>query len=141
MTVVMSTSLKVVSIAAVFCASLRRRAMVWRNRVIGMRCSRVRSSGTVGARAAAGGGAGAGAGAKAARPSTAVSASALVTRPPLPVPATRPGSTPASASALRAAGDGVPAPLPVRSASRSLMVAAPAAIGRVVPLFSSGAPA
>src|SRR6267378_4206975 len=29
-----STSLKVVSIAAVFCTSLRRRAMVWRSRVI-----------------------------------------------------------------------------------------------------------
>src|SRR5207245_1315480 len=30
---VMSTSLKVVSIAAVFCASLSRRAMVWRSRL------------------------------------------------------------------------------------------------------------
>ena len=30
----MSTSLKVVSMAAVFCASFRRRAMVWRSRVI-----------------------------------------------------------------------------------------------------------
>ncbi len=36
----MSTSLKVVSMAAVFCASLRRRAMVWRSRVIFTRSSR-----------------------------------------------------------------------------------------------------
>ncbi len=62
MTLVMSTSLKVVSMAAVFCASLRRRAMVWRSRVIGTRCSRARSSGGDGARAAAGFGAAAGAG-------------------------------------------------------------------------------
>ena len=44
MTALMSTSLKVVSIAAVFCASLRRRAMVWRSRVIGTRSSRAASS-------------------------------------------------------------------------------------------------
>src|ERR1700712_3314786 len=40
----MSTSLKVVSIAAVFCTSLRRRAMVWRSRVIFTRSSRAASS-------------------------------------------------------------------------------------------------
>src|SRR5258708_5937511 len=45
-----STSLKVVSIAAVFCTSFRRRAMVWRSRVIFTRSSRAASS--------AGGGAG-----------------------------------------------------------------------------------
>ena len=46
----MSTSLNVVSIAAVFCASLRRRAMVWRSRVIFTRSSRAASFGTEGAR-------------------------------------------------------------------------------------------
>ena len=40
MTSVMSTSLKVVSMAAMFCASLRRRAMVWRSRDIRTRSSR-----------------------------------------------------------------------------------------------------
>ena len=40
MTWLMSTSLKVVSMAAVFCASFSRRAMVWRRRVIRTRCSR-----------------------------------------------------------------------------------------------------
>src|SRR6187549_1697070 len=40
MTLVMSTSLKVVSWAAVFCDSFRRRAMVWRRRVILTRSSR-----------------------------------------------------------------------------------------------------
>ena len=46
----MSTSLNVVSIAAVFCASLRRRAMVCRSRVIFTRSSRAASFGTEGAR-------------------------------------------------------------------------------------------
>src|ERR1700748_1202283 len=40
MTALMSTSLKVVSMAAVFCASFRRRATVWRRRVIFTRSSR-----------------------------------------------------------------------------------------------------
>ena len=44
MTLVMSTSLKVVSIAAVFCTSFSRRAMVWRSRVIFTRSSRAASS-------------------------------------------------------------------------------------------------
>ena len=49
-TALMSTSLKVVSMAAVFCASFRRRAMVWRSRVICTRSSRAASSGADGAR-------------------------------------------------------------------------------------------
>ena len=88
----MSTSLKVVSIAAVFCASLRRRAMVWRSRVMrtrssraGRRAPRRRAPRPARARGPAG--------ARRRRPSTAVSASPLVTRPSLPVPATRAGST------------------------------------------------
>src|SRR5277367_3840483 len=59
----MSTSLKVVSIAAVFCASLSRRAMVWRNLVRRTRSSREASSGAEGARKAIGAGSGAIAGA------------------------------------------------------------------------------
>src|SRR2546426_81007 len=54
MTLVMSTSLKVVSIAAGFCTSFRRRAMVWRSRrgrrgLGGSGCSsgRLGASGTV----------------------------------------------------------------------------------------------
>ena len=50
MIALMSTSLNVVSMAAVFCASLRRRAMVWRSRVILTRSSRAASFGTEGAR-------------------------------------------------------------------------------------------
>src|SRR3954464_10667752 len=52
----MSTSLKVVSIAAVFCTSFRRRAMVWRSRVIFTRSSRAASSAGDGAGAPTGGG-------------------------------------------------------------------------------------
>ena len=49
-TALMSTSLKVVSMAAVFCASFSRRAMVWRSRVIFTRSSRAASSAGDGAR-------------------------------------------------------------------------------------------
>src|SRR3954451_17025982 len=49
----MSTSLKVVSMAAVFCASFSRRAMVWRSRVIFTRSSRLASSAGERARAPA----------------------------------------------------------------------------------------
>src|SRR6185437_13334982 len=56
----MSTSLNVVSMAAVFCASLSRRAMVVRRRVIFTRSSRASSAAATGPRAA---GAGIGAGA------------------------------------------------------------------------------
>src|SRR5271170_7778983 len=59
----MSTSLKVVSIAAVFCASLSRRAIVWRNLVRRTRSSREASSGAEGVRKAIGAGSGASAGA------------------------------------------------------------------------------
>ena len=52
MTAVMSTSLKVVSMAAVFCASFRRLAMVWRSRVMRTRSSRsARRRGPAGRRA------------------------------------------------------------------------------------------
>ena len=85
----MSTSLNVVSIAAVFCASFSRRAMVWRSlvilhplfagRVVGRR-GRARLDGR-----------GAGAGGAAAPAAIAASMSPLVTRPPLPVPGSAPG--------------------------------------------------
>ena len=58
MMAVMSTSLKVVSMAAVFCASFRRRAMVWRRRDIRTRSSRAASDGADGALAAGAGAAG-----------------------------------------------------------------------------------
>ena len=81
-TAVMSTSLKVVSWAAVFCDSFRRSAMVLRSRVIGTRSSRVAlgaRAGRRGRRLRRG---------LAARDSRASSMSPLVTRPSRPVPAT-----------------------------------------------------
>ena len=100
----MSTSLKVVSIAAVFCASFRRRAMVWRSRVIFTRSSRAASSAGEGARTCtAAAGCATGVGAAAAR-SIAAIMSPLVTRPSLPVPSTLAGSMPLSAAILRTEG-------------------------------------
>ena len=88
MTWLMSTSLKVVSMAAVFCASLSRRAMVWRSRVMRTRSSRAASSAGDGARTwTAAAGCATGVGCAAAR-SMAASMSPLVTRPSLPVPGT-----------------------------------------------------
>ena len=92
-----STSLKVVSIAAVFCASFRRRAMVWRRRVIFTRSSPP-SSGRAEALAA-------GAAAAATGFARKACTSPFVTRPSLPLPAPIcAGVTPASAIALVAAG-------------------------------------
>src|SRR6201993_3823542 len=104
MTLVMSTSLKVVSIAAVFCTSLRRRAMVWRRRVILTRSSRAASSAGDGARTcteAAGWLTGIGADAAFL---IAASMSPLVTRPSLPEPGTVEASTPLSAESFRTDG-------------------------------------
>ena len=107
-TALMSTSLNVVSMAAVFCASLRRRAMVCLSRVIGTRVSRAWSSGVAGARAATGVGTGCSLTTGAAVGSgLAASASALVMRPSLPVPATAAGAIPFSVRILAAAGDGI----------------------------------
>jgi hypothetical protein len=97
----------VVSIAAVFCASFNRRAMVWRSRVIFTRSSRPASSAGTGARGA---GAGAGSGGRAAgagdaaRSATARATSSFITRPSRPVPVTRSRVSPASAIAFLAAG-------------------------------------
>ena len=100
----MSTSLKVVSIAAVFCASFSRRAMVWRSRVIFTRSSRAASSAGEGARTCtAAAGCATGVGAAAAR-SIAAIMSPLVTRPSLPEPSTFAGSMPVSAAILRTEG-------------------------------------
>ena len=90
--------------AAVFCASLRRRAMVWRSRVIFTRSSRAASSAGDGARTwIAAAGCATGVGAAAAR-SIAASMSPLVTRPSLPEPGTVAGSMPVSAAILRTDG-------------------------------------
>src|SRR6516164_4502001 len=100
----MSTSLKVVSIAAVFCAAFKRRAMVWRSRVMRTRSSRAASSGGAGARiCTAAAVAATGVGAAAAR-SIAASMSPLVTRPSLPEPATLAASMPDSEASLRTEG-------------------------------------
>src|SRR4051812_585076 len=102
-TALMSTSLKVVSMAAVLCASLSRRAMVWRSRVIFTRSSRAASSAGDGARATAAAVWATGVGAAAAR-SIAAIMSPLVTRPSLPEPSTFAGSTPLSADIFRTEG-------------------------------------
>ena len=83
MTSDMSTSLKVVSMAAVFCASFNRRAMVWRSLVSRTRSSREASSGAEGARTETGAGCGAGVGAGAAGLAAAPSdfASVSITSP------------------------------------------------------------
>ena len=99
MTWLISTSLKVVSCAAVFCDSLRRSAIVRRSRVIATRSSRSafgRGPAGIGARTAAG--------RCAARASSAASTSPLVTRPSLPVPATAAGSRPDLRAMRRADG-------------------------------------
>ena len=82
--------------AAVFWASFRRRAMVWRRRVILTRSSRSWTGrGADGAAATAG---------AAARASRAARASPLVTRPSLPDPATVLVSRPVSAAMRRTDG-------------------------------------
>ena len=89
--------------AAVFCASFSRRAMVWRSRVMCTRSSRAASSAGEGARICTGAGVATGVGAAAAR-SIAAIMSPLVTWPCRPVPATLAGSTPLSAAILRTDG-------------------------------------
>ena len=90
--------------AAVFCASLSRRAMVWRSRVIFTRSSRAASSAGDGARTwTAAAVAATGVGAAAAR-SIAASMSPLVTRPSLPVPGTVDASSPDSVESFRTDG-------------------------------------
>jgi hypothetical protein len=124
MMALMSTSLNVVSIAAVFCASLRRRALVCRRRVIFTRSSRAASFGTEGARncvwagadatallAAAGGWATASASAGADGLSAAASTSSFRIWPRLPEPCTSSGERPCSSISLRAAGAGGTPPL------------------------------
>jgi hypothetical protein len=95
----MSTSLKVVSMAAVFCASLRRLAMVRRSRVIFTRSSRsARGRGPAGTAGLA-----AGAGCAGIDDSAAIT-SALVARPSLPLGWTAAAATPFSSASLRVAG-------------------------------------
>src|SRR5579864_8700509 len=104
MIVVMSTSLKVVSMAAVFWASLRWRAMVCRSLVMRTRSSRAASSAGDGARTwidAAGWATTTG---DAAARSIAASMSPLVTRPAGPVPGTDCGAMPDSAASRRTDG-------------------------------------
>jgi hypothetical protein len=81
MTALMSTSLNVVSMAAVFCASLRRVAMVWRSRVM-----RTRSSRSASWRATARAAARRLRRASRRRHAIAASMSPFITRPSLPVP-------------------------------------------------------
>src|SRR5688500_14402936 len=98
-TLVLSTSLKVVSMAAVFCASLSRLAMGRRRRVVRTRSSRsARARGPAGAAGLAAGAAGAGIDERAAI------TSALVARPSLPVGWIADGATPVSSTSLRVAG-------------------------------------
>src|SRR5262245_7802429 len=125
----MSTSLKVVSMAAVFCASFRRRAIVWRNRVMCTRSSRAASSAGDGARIRTGAGTGVG---WAAARSIALSMSPLVTCPCRPVPLTFDGSMPLSDAIFRTEGG--------TGISRGCGCSGPAPMGLVLLVFSSGAP-
>ena len=91
--------------AAVFCASFRRRAMVWRRRVILTRSSRAASSAGTGARGMAPACAGASwAGAMGADGATAAATSSFITRPSLPVGVTASREMPASVMAFLAEG-------------------------------------
>ena len=106
----MSTSLKVVSIAAVFCASFRRRAMVSLSLDIFTRSSRAPSAGAVAGRAAGAGAGGITKGFASAMEAAAgfsswAMTSPLVTRPSLPVPGMPAASSLFSAAILRTAGD------------------------------------
>ena len=134
----MSTSLKVVSIAAVFCTSFSRRAMVWRSRVIRTRSSREASSGGDGARTCtAAAGWLIGVGCEAAF-SIAASMSPLVTRPSLPLPGTVEASTPLSADSLRTDGAsgasaGAPSPQGLAAAAGAAAFAGAAAAAGFAP--------
>ena len=103
MTADISTSLKVVSMAASCWAATRRCAIFWRKGDIFLRDWRA-PVGTVGLGAATGAGA-AGAAGAAAGFSPAASMSPLVTRPALPVPATAAGLMPVSSAIRRTAGE------------------------------------
>ncbi len=104
MTADMSTSLKVVRIAALFCASLRRLATVWRRRVILTR-SWPRPGPVTAAAGPVLGATLAGAGAE--PDAIAAITSSLVRRPSLPVPVMRLGSRPCSSTMRRTAGERV----------------------------------
>ena len=119
----MSTSLNVVSMAAVFCASFKRRAIVWRSLDIFTRSS-------VPA-AASGRATGAGAGTGAAGFSNVAITSPLVMRPSLPEPGISAGFKLFSTTALRTAGES--------GISAALAGAGTAAIGATA--FGVSAPA
>src|SRR5579859_3512155 len=99
----MSTSLNVVSMAAVRCASSSRWAMVWRRRDMRMCVSR-RAPSVDGCSGVNGLLAAAGAAGLAAAPRWR-STSSRVTRPPVPVPSTFARSRPCSSAMRRATGD------------------------------------
>src|SRR5215218_1567480 len=134
MTADMSTSLNVVSSAAVFCASFRRCAIVWRRRVIFTRSSwrspawAFATGWGAGVPAALGSAAGARASGSWTGPPccawAAARTSSLVRRPSLPVPLILLGSTWCSSTARRTAGESVviasPSPLGAGSGACSV---------------------
>ena len=99
-TALISTSLNVVSIAALFCASFSRRAIVWRRRVM-----RTRSSLRPVEAATDGVATGVSAAGALTAVAAAVATSSLVSRPSLPVPLIVAGSTPCSSTARRTDGE------------------------------------
>ena len=129
--------------AAVFCASLSRRAMVWRSRVMCTRSSRAASSAGDGARICTAV-APTGVGAAAAR-SIAASMSPLVTWPSLPEPSTFAGSTPLSAAIFRTEGGAGMSAFGVCASgfgvARCFGSSSAALIGIVVDVLVSGRPA
>jgi hypothetical protein len=136
MTLVMSTSLKVVSMAAVFCASLRRAAIVRRSRVMRTRSSRsARGRGPAGTAGFAAGAAG-----WAEIEEIAAITSALVARPSLPVGWIAAGATPCSSASLRTAGPEA-ARLTLAAAAAGAGVGAGAGAGRGAGAGATGAAA
>src|SRR5262245_49177437 len=110
MTALMSTSLKVVSMAAVSCASLRRLAIVWRSRDMRTRSSRAASPEATGA---PGGGGALSFRARVRSASAAFATSSLSTCPRRPEPITSPVPRSDSTRSLRAAGEGGISSMPI----------------------------
>ena len=146
MTPDMSTSLKVVSMAASCWAATRRWAILARSGVILRRVWRVPGAGagaTTGAAGRAATGAATGAGRAGVGFSAAASISPFVTRPALPVPTTVAGSMPVSAARRRTAGEAsvvlaaAAAGAPASGLATEEAVAAESMVATIWPIFTS----
>src|SRR5262245_43889952 len=110
MTALMSTSLNVVSMAALSCASFKRLEMVWRSRDMRTRSSRAASPEATGAR---GRGGAFSLRSRVRSASAAFATSSFSTWPRRPEPITSPAPRSDSTSSLRAAGEGGISSMPI----------------------------